>query len=122
MANVFSGKSSRKRLTISSTSEDLPEPPPTNEDYITIVITEQHKAHYFKETDGSGKPIMLTDDTKPALEVNQRFQCEKNLAFSSADNPNTPTLIASGGALYFRIIEEGLYKGRFIRKDKSMMI
>ena len=98
------------------------EPPPTDKDYVNVQIREQHKSHYYKNSDTTGKPIMLTDDTKPALEVGQVFMCQKNLAISSMDNPNTPTTIASGGQLFFRIIEEGAYKGRFIRKDKSMQV
>ena len=51
--------------------------------------------------------------------VGQSFICQQNLALHSLDNPETPTTIASGGALYYRIIEDGPYRGRFIREDKS---
>ena len=113
-------------LKENSHTHDDPTPPEPLSDTITVIITEKHKAHYFKDTDDScpskpGKPKMLTDDIKPSLVVNQRFQCDGKVVYSCHD-VSSPTIIASGGELFYRISEEGNYKGRFIRKDKSMIV
>jgi len=114
------------------THSELPpvEPPPPSSDTITVKITEKHKAHYFADTDNSceddpvnpsswGKPYMLTDDNKPPFIIGQRYYCQASLYLHCKDTASSPTTIANGGSLFYRIVEEGTYKGRFIRKDKS---
>jgi GH25 family lysozyme M1 (1,4-beta-N-acetylmuramidase) len=96
---------------------------------IQVRIKEKHKAYRFFDDDDSclpesekGKPFMETDDDKEPFTAGQIFLCDAKLAWSCKDNPGTPTLIANGGRKYFRIAEEGTYKGRFIRQDKSMQV
>ena len=93
------------------------EPPDSGE--LVVVITDKHKPHYFADTDDKGKPIMRTFDDINPFQVGQEYRCQVNLALHDLDDPDTPVTIASGGGLYYRIIEDGPYRGRFIREDKS---
>jgi GH25 family lysozyme M1 (1,4-beta-N-acetylmuramidase) len=92
-------------------------------DTLTVAIIEQHMPHYYRDTDkacepDAGKPIMETDNNMSPLKVDQQFECNKELYLHCKDDPTTPTTMATGGRLFYRIAEGG-YAGRFIRADKS---
>ena len=61
---------------------------------------------------------MLTDDDLDPFAVGSRWKCQADLILCCHDKPG-PKAVTAQAFKVFRIIEDGAYRGRFIRDDKA---
>lgn len=116
------------RVTALENTDPEPKPEPEPEDFIMVEISDQHPPYYYFATDKScpdatkGKPDMLRKDGLEPFKVGSLWKVQAKLALSCHDNPATPRIIGADGRHYFRIVQDGDYKGRFIIAEKATKV